>query len=118
MGAIFNGLELHKRWRTLILSLCFAIASVALYFGITVHFFIFKADENGLVLLLLLLFALILDVLITRILASSSRRTFGQVFIVVSAAILVGAIVVSFAIWRTHWLELVRELFHSTGTTR
>jgi hypothetical protein len=111
MGPIYAYLELHKGLRTLVLSLCLGIASVVLFLGIAIHFFVFKGDEHGLVLLSLSLLALVLDILITRILVLFLQRTYGQVFVAVSGAILVGATIVSVVVWRTHWFELVKELF-------
>jgi hypothetical protein len=117
MGPIHSYLELHKGLRTLLLCFCLGIASVVLFLGIAIHFFVFKGDEHGLVLLSLCVLTLILDILITSILSASLRRTYGRVFIAVSGAILVGATLVSVVIWRTHWFELVKELFQSIGTT-
>jgi hypothetical protein len=117
MRPIHSYLELHKGLRTLLLWFCIAAASLVLFLGIAIHFFVFKGDEHGLVLLSLCLLALALDTLITWILSASLRRTYGQVFIAVSGAILVGATLVSVAVWRTHWLALVKELFQSIATT-
>ncbi|GEM_PF-5450496 len=110
--------KFNSALRTLVLCLCFGIASVALFLGIAIHFFVFKRDEHGLILLSLSFLALLLDIGITWILRSFVQRTFAQVFIAVSGAILIGVVLVSVAIWRGHWIELVSGIFRSTATTR
>lgn len=111
-------LELHKGFRNALLVSSFLISSVALYLGMAIHFLVFKADENGLLLMSLSVLALVLDIVIAWILSRSWRRSFGQIFVLVSAATIVGAILVSMSVWREHWIELVRELFRSAGAMR
>ncbi len=117
MRSIHSYLELHRGLRTLLLWFCLGTASITLFLGIAIHFFVFKGDEQGLVLLSLCLLALVLDTLVTWILSTSLRRNYGVVFIAVSAAILVGALLLSVVVWRGHWAEMTREIFGFTGTT-
>lgn len=123
MEQIHAYLELHKRLRGTLLFAGFFVASVALYIvtalwlvgipGASPSFFWDSVLPFSCVLL-----ALICDFAITWVIYQPSRRRFWSTLTLVSSAIVLGATFVSVAIWRGNWLELVKEIFHSIGTTR
>ena len=123
MGPILGYLELHKGLRGTLLFAGFLVASVALYVvvalwpvgipGASPNFF-----WDSVLPLSCVLLALICDFAIARILHELMRRSFWSTLTLVSGAIVVGATLVSVAIWRGNWFELVKEIFHSSGTTR
>jgi hypothetical protein len=60
-----------------------------------------------------LLITLISSIGITWMFYQPGRRGLWRTFVLVSVAIMVGAVLTSVAIWRQHWIELVREMFRS-----
>jgi hypothetical protein len=122
MGAIHNYLGLHKELRATLVFAGFAVASFAVYAAISLGYIGVEPRPNILWDRVLppsfLLLALLSDLGIVWILHQPRRRGLWSTFVLVSAAIIVGAILASVAIWREHWIEMVGELFRSTSMTR
>lgn len=122
MSAIQSYLEMHKGPRAILLCLCFGIASVAFFMGAAYNFVVpgGRPSDRWDVLLpsSFLLIAVLLSFAATWMLKRPPRRSFWVTFAFVAAGIVVGAVLVSVAIWRGNWLELIKEIIGSIGTTR
>lgn len=120
MGTIHNYLEMHKGPRAVLLCVCFGIASVALFMGAAYNFVVpgGRPSDRWDVLLpfSFLLIAILLCFAMAWMLNHAQRRGFWVRFAFVAGGTLVGAALVSVAIWRRNWLELVKEIFSSIDT--
>ena len=123
MGATHNYLGQHKRLRGAFLFLVFFVASIALYVVVALWLVgIPGASPNffwdSVLPLSCVLLVSICDFIIARILHQMRPGAFWSTLTLVSVAIVVGATLVSVAIWRGNWFELVKEILHSVGTSR
>jgi len=122
MSAIRSYLEMHKGPRAVLLCVCFGIASVVLFMGAAYNFVVPGGrPSDGWDVLLpvsLLLIAVLLCFAMAWSLSQPRRRSFWVTFALVGGGIVVGAALVSIALWRGNWLELVKEILSSIGSTR
>ena len=116
MAAVQGYLELHKGLRGALVLAAFLVASFALYLVVAIWFIgapgttrNFSADF--MLPSFCLLLAVICDLAIARTLYKPSHRTFALTLALASGAIIVGAILVSLAVWRSHWFEMFRWIF-------
>ena len=100
--------ETHRNLRVFLVSIGFLVASLALYMGMATIFLIQRADR--LLIVSCLTLALALDFGIGWSLHLHTRAKLWAGILFSSAGILVGAVLTSMAVWRGHWLELVREI--------
>ena len=107
MNRFFNYLGAHKNLSVAVLAVGFVAASVSLYMAVVTYLFIQYASLQAAACLLL---ALIFDVGIAVLLCQNTRRSFRPTIAFTSAAIAVGAIVVSIGVLRGHWAVTVRQL--------
>ena len=109
-------LELHKRLRSAFVLAAFLVASFALYLVVAIWFIgapgtIRNFSADFVLPLSCLLFAIICDLGIASALHQPTLRTFWSTLTLASGAIIVGAILVSLAVWRSHWFEMFRWIF-------
>jgi hypothetical protein len=116
MTELRNYLESHGNLRVALVGVGFLGASFALYMGVALRFFVQRAD--GLLILSFVILALVLDFGIGWTLHLHTRGKLWAAVLLSSAAVFVGAVLTSMAVWRGHWLELVKEIFGSIGTMR
>ena len=116
MAAVQAYLELHKGLRGALVLVAFLVASFALYIMVAIWFIgapgttrNFSADF--LLPSFCVLLAIICDLGIAQALHQPGRRTFGSTLSFASGAIIVGAVLVSLAVWRSHWFEMFRWIF-------
>src|SRR6266852_2750391 len=112
MGSVRDYLEVHKVLRATLLLLAFVVASFALYASFSLGYVGTNPVPNFLwdrVLPLVFLFLTVASGLgIVWILRRPGRSSYWSTLALVSAVITLGAILTSVAIWREHWLELVK----------
>jgi cytochrome bd-type quinol oxidase subunit 2 len=117
MKPIHNHFETHKALRTSVLCVLFCIASVTLFMVFTAWVFIglpgATPDRFRDVVFpsIILSIALVCELGITWILHKPDRRRFLATFAWVSAAVFLGMVLVSVAMIRENWLEIMKELF-------
>jgi VIT1/CCC1 family predicted Fe2+/Mn2+ transporter len=113
MQGIDTYLESHRRLWTAGAVISFLAASFSSFMGAAAYFF---APDLRLFVLFGSL-VLILDLGIGWTIHKRTGRSFRVAILISSVAVYVGATLVSVAIWRGNWLELVKEIFRSIGTT-
>lgn len=106
-------LESHKKLWTALAMTGLLAASFSSFMGAAACFFL--PDRRLIVPFGSL--ALILDLGIGWTIHKRTGRSFRVAILISSAAVVVGAALISVAIWRGNWLELVREIFLSIGRT-
>jgi hypothetical protein len=123
MGAFHTYLDLHNGLRGTILFAGLFVGSIALYM-VAAFWLVGIPGARPNFFLDWVLPSCFLFVTLTSgfgmgwILYRPGARGLWATFSLVLGAILIGTILVSVAIWRGHWMELVREIFRSTGATR
>jgi hypothetical protein len=105
-----NYLESHRSLRFVLMSIGFLGASFSLYMGVALSFFVQHADS--LLILSFVLLALALDIGIGWTLHLHTRGKLRATILLSSAGILAGAVLTSMAVWREHWPQLVKEIWH------
>jgi hypothetical protein len=111
MTELRNYLEAHRNLRVAAVGLGFIAASFALYMVVALSFLVQRADN--LLILSFVIVALILDLGIGWTLHLHTRgQLWGTIFLS-SAGIVAGMILTSIAMWRGHWLEVVKDIFGS-----
>jgi cytochrome bd-type quinol oxidase subunit 2 len=117
MEPIHHYFEAHKALRTSVLCVLFFIASVTLFMVFTVWVFIGLPGtapdrfQDVVFPSIILSVALICDLGITWILHKPDQRRFRATFAWVSAAVFLGMVLVSVAMIRENWTEIMKELF-------
>lgn len=113
IAAVGNYLESHRNLRTALLVMCLIVASVSLYMAVVASLFM---EDPGWMIPVSLFFAFCFDVGTAFLLRPLTRRSIWLNLIFASIAVVGGAIIVSMAVWRGHWIdttkELVKELLH------
>jgi hypothetical protein len=92
----------------------FLAASFSAFVGVAAYFFL--PDRRMIVLFGLL--AVILDIGTSWTIHKRTGRGLRVAMLISSTAVIAGTILISLAIWREHWAELVWEILRSTGITR
>lgn len=103
--------ESHRNLWIVLLGAAFLVASVALFMGMAMPFLVQGADS--LLIVSSLIVALALDFGIGWSLHLHTRRRLWISISLSSTGVLVGAVLTSMAVWRWHWVELVKEIFGS-----
>jgi len=117
MERIHSYFETHKAFRTSALCVLFSIASVTLFVVLTAWVFIGLpgAAPDGfrdvVFPSIVLGIALTCDLGISWIIHKPDRRPFWATFVWVSVAVFLGMVLVSIAVIRENWLEVMKEMF-------
>jgi len=115
MTELRNYLEAHRNLRLAVLGIGFTAASFALYMSVALGFLVQRADN--LLILSFVFVALALDLGIGWMLHLHTRGQLWGTIFVSSAGILAGMILISIAMWRGHWLEVVKDILGYITTT-
>lgn len=113
MQKIDTYLEPHRKLWTAVAVISFLAASFSSFMCVAACFFL--ADRRLIAFFGSL--ALILDLGIGWAIHKRTGRSFRVAILISSVAVFVGATLISVAVWRGNWLELVKEIFRSIGTT-
>jgi hypothetical protein len=93
-----------------VFGVCFLIASISLYVGVAAQLFVPKLTHaDRLVPPFAILLAFLLDMAVTLGLSRSGKRRLIWNLLLVSAAVILGAILTSVAVMRGSWWEMVKE---------
>ena len=113
MWRTHNYLELHRGLRAILLCICFLVASISLYMGIALYFFlpggIHYRFFRWIFPLFFLLLAVVIDFGTAWLIQQQRQRSFLSTFAIIFAATVVGAILASMAVMRGNWVEFVKE---------
>jgi hypothetical protein len=109
MTELRNYLESHRNVRIALVGMGFLVASLSLFMGLALNFLVQGADR--VLVISFVVVALALDLAIGWTLRLHTRRRLWTSIFLSSVGILAGTVLASMAIWRTHWFELVKEIF-------